>query len=479
MEKLFILIVILMSLFTACSNDVTSVGDTSGLTVGPNISLLAPHAQKLINQGDQMLDTAVDSFTNMSAETRNVLKKTADYAMFPLYYAQNKNFSQRMSDIFTGDNNFVTSHALIMARITNSSVSPSIISRSAGSRGITKDDIQAGADIAAKKFPAAAPFIDIGIGVLNFFGIGGPSEEEQILEQVQQMGKQLDQIQNEMRQGFSAINTRLDTISQNLDSLKGDVNLLSAGISASIKNDFDLVKGNFEGFTISYSAALNSTEASNKAYDYLIESSSFDGNLVNVIDMAKSLQSWALTNSKYTSQYIETDPHAGTNIFQFYGTWSTQTNYFYYANPKPLLIVTIGGLEYITKMITMRISMNSILYRDPAARKAKNQLLAQIYLNLLDSKGITANAQQVVNQFENTYKTHYSVVNTGRFPGQDSISYYKDDVYIGTDSSYMSDDYRNQFRTLLNTARDNALNDYMMIWLVKLVKLQVLLKSYL
>jgi len=485
MKKLLSMLVIIMVIVSACGDN----GTNPGTPVNSNTELLAPHAQKLISDGDQMLDNAVSSYTNLPDEIRDRVKKVADYAMFPLYYSETKTFSQRMKTVFTGENNFVNAHALIMANVSNTTPSPSVRGRMAISRGISMEDIEDGANAAKVLFPAAAPFIEIGVGILDFFGFGGPSVEEQIQDQVEENGRKLDQVLQEMRQGFNIVNQRLDLVITRLSDLKGDINLATTGIDIGIQNQFIVVKNNFKGFTDLYKVALNITEASNTAFNYMNNAGQFETDLNNVIDISKNLQTWALVNDQYIYETVENDPSTSSNLVRInINTISQSTNIILtYPNTKKLLIMSLGGFEYVAKMLRARLNMNKILYKNCADRKAKNKILAQSYLDLLETKGVWANGQNIIDIIQARYQYYRDGFDNHYFHDWFAGAANSDYLYVYENGNYLASYYNtptaiqsgDNVRGGLLRQRDSVLKEYMMIWLVKLAQLKVELQSYL
>jgi len=485
MKKVFIIMIslVLVIALSGCGNDVvtpTTLSNNEGITI-------APHVNKLIESGNQLLNETLSSYSSLTySGLRADVREVSDFMLFPFNTDSGKSFYDRMKDVYWDKDNVVKGFALLNQAASTNSSSASILRKKIATRGVIGDTAE---DIVDSFVPGLSDFCD------SIFGGGGPSNED-LERQLTQIGKDLNEMRTEMRQGFASINRKSDKILGNLETMKGDINILKQGqaqianlIMSSGMND---VISEFNGFLTSYETSVSTTDASNIAYTYFISSSRFWADIEKFINCSKQIQEWATNNNQYSS-HVYNDPSASTNVGGVSGSvhWSywggptvTGIN-MNYENPKKKHIISLGNLNYLSKMIMARLSLNSVLYKGETLRQSNSNIAQQFLDNILpEIKQFIDNAVSALRAQYNSYR-NYVITGFWEFIPEETKTdiagglwydtclhkYGAPTIYYNADKvaalAFLEKDYRNVFM------------EYFGFFIAKIITLEVQLKSYL
>jgi len=484
-KVLFIMItLVFIAALSACGNDVITpktISQNEGVTI-------AAHVNKLITNGSQLLDQTLDSYPVLGTlGLRTDVKNASDFMLFPFNKATGKPFNDRMKDIYWDKDNLVKGYVLLQQATNGTSASPSILRSKNVSRGAIGD---AAENITDFFLPGVSDFCD------SLFGTGGPSNED-LERQLTQIGKNLAEMHNEMKRGFTALTRKTDQILGELETVKGDLNILIQG-QTDIENlilstGMGDVKDAFEGFLGTYEMSINQTEASNKASEY-VYSADYNEGIIKFITFSKALQEWATNETQY-SEYIWNDPSASTNSYWVQiGTISHSHGYtnMMYHNPKKDVVISLGNMMYLAKMMLTRFQLNNVLYTSKTDRAASNRNIATYYLELLDTRGIKPALVASLEKLQarrDFYKgwadqLYVPVWGAGAHAGAISPAFmYKKNgaggQLLGTFSASTSGWNYSAAYNVINNHLNNQLAEYFGLIVAKLVALEVQLKSYL
>lgn len=394
MKRMFALTLALTLGLAACGGAGDTIGTAPGGSTGftPGMVPISYSASNLVVSGSTILQGVVASYTSVADPTlKSHVRHIADFFLFPTGDIRNQTFSQRMEATFTGDDNVVKILQL-QQTLSNGGALP-LTGASRPARGLVEDEPFDGYNECIGAVGAGIDCLLPGLGSVFTSIFGGPSEEEQFRKRVENqlkaLDKKLDRMQAEMRQGFKQMDTRFNQVLGNMQDLKGDVNILNSGVGSLISLHMGTTMNDFDGFLANYGTAVNTNEARTIVHNYFVESSDFNQNILNFIDCAKAIQEWATNNNQFTAWAHEdatraTNVHKMTMYCEFHPGHSHD---LLVRNPKRLVTIGMGNLEYLAKMMFTKLNLNSVIYHGANLRQ-KNQLDAQYFLGLLESSGI-------------------------------------------------------------------------------------------
>ena len=491
---LFIFAFILIS---GCSgDDKPAYSDTS-------IQMVSYSANNMMTNGNLFLDETVSSYSSITNPImKGVLKSLVDYTLFPYNSSTGNDFTTRMKNVYWTEDNVIQAYNLQQNLLVNDAITggDTIVARSLSR--MTAEEIKTGVNavvkLVAPKVLKAVPFIG---GVLGSL-FGGPSKEEQnqekMMAQLDSLGKSMDQMLKENRQNFQVLNAKADLTLKELEGLKGDISILNSGVEASLLNDMQNVIDQYDGFMKTFSEAANTNEARTIVYEYLKVSADYWQNILTFINTAKAVQNWAITNGQYTDKVWQ-DSTANVSMMYFSAfnfNYSGETNECNYDNPKKNLLMGLGNIDYLTNMILAPFNLNTVLYSGETL-KQQNSEFAQNVLNLQSFIDLKQNAETQLNIINTAYSQLSLKANASNFPYSMTASsyafyeFYKDGSQIETRIWYDNGPGgpvnppvdiwtgKGEFKNAIDEKYHKVYVDYNIIYLSRLVALEVQLKSYL
>ena len=532
MKKTSFILVLIFGLFliSGCS------GDDKPAYSGDSIQMVSYSANNMMSNGNRFLDETVSSYSSITNPImKGVLKKMVDYTLFPYNSSTGKDFTTRMKDVYWAEDNIIQAYNLQKNYLENSviggagTIGPRTLSR------MTSEEIDDGVNVLldefAPKLLESVPFVGDILGSVFGSLFGGPSQEdrmeenqEKMMKQLDALGKTMDQMAQENRQNFKVLNIKADQTLKNLEGLKGDISILNTGVEASLLNDMNAVISQYDGFLTTFSEAANTNEARTIVYNYLKVSADYWQNILTFFNTAKSVQNWAVANGQYTADKVWQDPTSWIDKMWFevrytmgsyYGTNGYdigQTHDLDYDNPKKQLIRSLGNIDYLTKMILARFDLNAVLYAGETL-KQQNAAFAQNVLSLQDFIDLKQNSENElikINERHQVYidglyyksdgtyhtlpYTNWPYINVFTFNPEAEAAGSKPNGYRFYTNSTLINEYLkfpeggssyaeftgiNDVHNALTTQYNKVMLDYGIIYLARLVALEVKLKSYL
>ena len=509
MKKFSAVLIVLMLLFAACGEDPSNGSlDTSG----SNMDIVPAEIQKLMVDGDQMLDDVVASYTNITDQTmKDYVRGLADYTLFPVDFESGAPFSDRMKAYLGGENN-LRNALLIQEDIANGRTPGSSIPDKMARRVSARHSSQ----YYATYLETAGPLLNLAIPgagtvckiVGGLLGKKKPSIESKIYKQLTVLSKTMDQYQKENRQNFGLLLSKSDEILGNLATLAGDVNRVKSEVLAQgFMGDMQDIKDGFNGVIGNLQTLETTTDMSNASYFYCVTSSQFMTHIEQFFTAASNIHKWAVENtndSGYTVYIGDDATIAGdkklikvvfyTNVSNTGGLIDPYEVIVGFPNPKNTLMMSIGDLDFLSSMMLTRITMNGILYTDETVKSNYNATLAQYFINKL--KPVKASVNQAFKKIvdiKNSFLTSYEVFFTetraifnAANPGADRKGY---DLYSSVgDLQYqwqVNKSYFNACGEIFGNGKCNSefelayRNKYLMVFAARLMALETQLQGYL
>lgn len=408
MKKTFsILSMLLLVALVGCGGgDVTGPDGTTTDTVNLEPEETVSYAcSNLISNGPANLDSVVSSY-GLNAATESNVKARADRILFP-FGEEGKDFSGRLKDVYYATNNIELVHAMMQNFTGTGSSGRTVGIKDIGDAKITIPK-SLGGDVVVDPVVDGYDGFDEHItrSVATYTYKYDPRTFDQFVAHfLLRINANVESLRQQMHAQFKALSTQLDT---KIGALQDDVNIIKGGIEALIVGRMTDVKNSFNSFCLNLDAAINVTEASNTIYDYLEKNGQFSQDLLDAIDRSKAIQTWAVNESKYTEwDYQDAECSGDTNmVHMYFQPQATGGFAFSYENPRKMFALGIGNLQFIAKMMLTKLRLNSMLYNG-SALKTKNALIAQQYLDLLESSGIKQGVQDAKSYISN--RTSYYI----------------------------------------------------------------------
>lgn len=508
MKKLYAVLLVLMLFFAACGDEPTNGVDAT------NMDLVPANLQKLMTSGDQIISDTVEGYTGITnAEMKDLIKVYADYTLFPVDFESGYTLQDRMKAYLGSDNNVVNAYRIQQNYLNGVPLTDGIdnlLPRHALSRKISLGKIgkvlKIVAPIANLAFPGAGA-VCTAVGN-SLVAIDQAKKQRAEAQTTAALGKTLDAFIVDTRKQFGDLRNRMDVTIGQLNSIKGDISLMQTSINDILTilqtGGMDEVKTSFDAFCQGYKDDATITDASNRAYFYYVTSSRFNEDLNKFFISASNIQRWAIqpanTNVSGYTYWVDDDLSLSTNYttlsieakVALSTDWSSidYTISYKYPNPKRMLALSIGNLDYLSKMFLTRLEMNSVLYSGSILSN-HNVTLANSFLARIESAGIKHSVVSALNQMDSAlygFGGHYmnididglwepiggALVRSIRVLPCDGSSFY---VYDGNDARF-APGLEPFVKQKLPVHLEAAKQEYLIHFLARLVALETILKSY-
>lgn len=452
--KLSITVLLAGLLMTACgTGDVLGPDNGTSSSIGTTTvdtrEFLNDSTLKLVDEGDSLLDATVDSYSVMTNPiARDMTRAAADFMLCPYGADGNTTFSQRMAGFCTGDDNVVKMYSLIQ-NASNLDYQPEG-SASQGRRALLRAQTNGGLSLNNSGYYTVQYLLDnrqdivrsipiIGGFVACF--IGGKTKEEKnqerIMNQLNRIGVSLNQFWMETRRSFRMVNLKLDAVLGSLASLRGEVNFLHGDLQGNIvEQKIKDIKLNFEAFLTTYHQQTLESDRSNAVYEYYVVSHNFAADLSSFISCARDVKDWAVQfpgNSGYTDWFLQ-DSSLSNLVPVLAGSALSSDNQpadysywhkFNYPNPKWYVNMSMGDLDFLSRMMLGRLQLNAVL-KGGADLKASNTIIAQDLLNELNDSGLKQSLMDAarrmferlnyyLNAVDEDFPFFYGIASTGNW----------------------------------------------------------------
>lgn len=410
-------------IFAACGEEPTNGAPATSVS---NMDLMPANVQKLMTSGDQLVNDSVDSYTGITnQEFKDLVKAYVDYTLFPIDFESGYTAQERLKAYLGGTNNLMTAYKIQQNIVNGDPLNTGIegmLPRSVA-RKITLGKIVKVLNLAGK-IPGfnKTPVGMICAGVAKGLAFIDKLEKKQKAEQVMQaIGSSLNAYVDTSMLQYLSLDNKMDVVIMQLNVVLADLSFLHTAVSSLVADSGMLdVKSSYDGFMDAVSVSTLGN-ISNTVYHYYVVSSDFYKDLNKFITCASNIQQWAVdpanTNTSGYSFWLRDDPKISTNYQAIYAYRSHTTKYSYddkwittffdYINPARHVFMSLGNLEYMSKMILNRMSMQPILYSGTTL-STNNLRLARYFLDMLAPlKSAAENAYLgMKEQYENMLGMH-------------------------------------------------------------------------